>query len=102
MTSARYRAREAELRDSRPIVRARSGGRCEVRIPEVCEGRATNMHHRQRKEVGPSTPVNLIDLCGSGTTGCHGHIEHHRDEAIERGWIVPTWADPAAVAWGPA
>lgn len=34
-------------------------------------------------------PTNLVLLCGSGTTGCHGEIESHRERAIEHGWLVP-------------
>ena len=34
-------------------------------------------------------------LCGSGTTGCHGHITSHPKLAREQGWSVPSWADPA-------
>jgi len=41
-------------------------------------------------------PQNLIVLCGSATTGCHGQVESHRAEAIESGWLLPQTADPAA------
>jgi len=102
VTSARKKQSLADMRRSRPIVKARSHGTCEVRIPGVCLGRAESMHHRQREGVGPSLPYNLLHLCGDGTRGCHGYIEHHRTEAIEKGWIVNTWDDPIAVAWGPA
>lgn len=33
-------------------------------------------------------------VCGSGTTGCHGWLESHREIAIEHGYIVSQWADP--------
>lgn len=33
-------------------------------------------------------PANLVTLCGSGTTGCHGHVEHHPTEAKAFGWSV--------------
>jgi hypothetical protein len=100
--SERKLASLADMRRSRPIVEERSEGNCEVRIAGVCLGRACNMHHRQREGVGPSLPFNLLHLCGSGTTGCHGWIEHNRDEAKLRGWIVPTWEDPELVPWSPA
>lgn len=38
--------------------------------------------------------ANLLLLCGSGTTGCHGHVESHRAEAVEQGFIVPRPASP--------
>lgn len=55
-----------------------------------------SLHHilkRPRDDVD----ANLIMLCGSGTTGCHGLIEHHDGRAMralqravsER---VDTWA----------
>jgi hypothetical protein len=34
-------------------------------------------------------PGNLILLCGSGTTGCHGYIESHRVFGRASGWLVP-------------
>lgn len=36
-------------------------------------------------------PPNLLHLCGSGTTGCHGWIEHHRTQAIRLGVLLPSW-----------
>jgi len=40
---------------------------------------------------------NLMLVCGSGTTGCHGWIETHRAESISRGWLVFRGTDPATV-----
>lgn len=103
MTSTRKKQSLSDMRKARPIVKDRSRGVCEVRIPGVCEGRGTNMHHRQRDGVGPSLPFNLIHLCGQGNySGCHGWISTHHDEAVLKGWIVPTWDDPAEVPWAPA
>jgi hypothetical protein len=88
-------------RVARPLVRARSGGICETRIPGVCLGRAANMHHRKnRSQGGKWTASNLIDLCGSGTTGCHGVLtdpQGRRTEYEANGWIVPSYANPAEV-----
>lgn len=42
-------------------------------------------------------PSNLITLCGSGTTGCHGWVEHHPTFAREAGWSVPRGVDPRTV-----
>lgn len=42
-------------------------------------------HHRQlRRHADPDVrdcPANLIRLCGSGTTGCHGWVHAHPYEA---------------------
>lgn len=32
--------------------------------------------------------ANLIVLCGSGVTGCHGWVESNRDKAYEQGWLI--------------
>lgn len=42
-------------------------------------------------------PSNLMALCGSGTTGCHGWIEHNREEARENGWLVSRSFNPADI-----
>lgn len=84
---------EAELDAITPALKRRSGGRCEICIPGVCLGpRAKEMsrHHRlPRGQGGPNVLGNLIHACGSGTTGCHGHIEHYRDDAKKKGWLLP-------------
>lgn len=33
-------------------------------------------------------PANLIALCGSGTTGCHGWVESNRLEARTFGYLI--------------
>lgn len=82
---------------ARRIVRQRSGGDCEVRIVGVCQGRATNFQHRKaRIHGGDWSPSNGIDVCGSGNaSGCHGYIHQHPMASIEKGWTVPSWADPS-------
>ena len=32
--------------------------------------------------------ANLIALCGSGTTGCHGWVESNRAEARQLGYLI--------------
>ena len=32
--------------------------------------------------------ANLIALCGSGVTGCHGWVESYRDKAREKGFLL--------------
>jgi|SRR6516162_11568808 hypothetical protein len=60
-------------RTTRLAVPGRSGGRC-----EYCGVAATNMHHRiNRSQGGLWTPANILHLCGSGTTGCHGYFTEH-------------------------
>lgn len=84
---------------SREIVYARSGGDCEVRIEGVCQGRATNWHHRKnRSQGGLWRPSNGLHLCGSGTTGCHGWITHEPEVSFRKGWAVRMRWEPEDVA----
>jgi hypothetical protein len=80
--------------EARRLVRERSGGICE----RCAAARATNFQHRQaRGQGGPWTASNGLDVCGSGTTGCHGYMHAHPAESYERGWSVHSWDDPAEV-----
>lgn len=70
----------------------------------VCERcgthRGANLHHRRPRQMGGSTDPatntasNLLLLCGSGTTGCHGWIESHRAIAYQHGWLLRSWQIP--------
>lgn len=79
---------------------------------EACgRKRAESIHHRRKRSHGGLwAPANLLDVCGSGTTGCHGRIEsepilsavlglHIADDSDPS--TVPVWLD--RVTWvGPA
>jgi hypothetical protein len=56
-----------------------------------------SLQHRAKRSGGvDNRPCNLILLCGSGTTGCHGWVEDHPILAAdEGGWAVSRYADPA-------
>ncbi len=83
-------------RECRRIVRLRSEGDCEVRIKGFCLGRATNFQHRKnRSQGGLWLPSNGLDVCGSGTTGCHGWIHANPEKAYASGWSVKSTKDPA-------
>ena len=53
-----------------------------------------SVHHRRPRGMGgtrdprSSDPRNLVSVCGSGVTGCHGWIESHRDQARAAGWLL--------------
>lgn len=52
-------------------------------------------HHRQlRSGGGQNTLGNLIMLCGTGTTGCHGWAHHNRAASQTLGYIVSRYAKP--------
>lgn len=40
-------------------------------------------------------PANLLAICGTGTTGCHGLIESYRARSYEHGWLLRHGMDPA-------
>lgn len=78
----------------------RSNGRCERCGKDLLGGGVpVSRHHRQRSRDGGDRLANLMLLCGTGTTGCHGWITEHPAEAAAPayGWIVRTELDPAAV-----
>lgn len=76
----------------------RAGGRCEICNGDLTTGREYSKHHRlPRGRGGRNALVNLMLLCGSGTTGCHGMVERHRAIAYGNGWLVRTGHDPAGV-----
>lgn len=66
-------------------------------------GRDWSIQHRRPRRMGgdprPDTnsPANLVLVHGSGTTGCHGHIETHRAEAQHHGWLLPSHDTPTLV-----
>jgi hypothetical protein len=80
---------------ARRLVRERSAGICE----RCGHARAINFHHRKnRSQGGLWCPTNAADLCGSGTTGCHGEVTEHPHQAREEGgWVVWSHEDPAAI-----
>lgn len=77
---------------ARQIVYARSAHQCEVRLPGVCLGRATNWHHRiNRSQGGPWLASNGLHVCGSGVHGCHGLLTNPNGRGAEfgaHGWTV--------------
>src|SRR4051812_3265828 len=68
----------AELRKSKAIVRKRSGGLCEVRLPGICTGRHEETNHiKPRARLGSHRPENLAGAC----VACHHHLTTNPDEA---------------------
>lgn len=88
--------------DVRAVVLARSGGRCEVAADPACRARGRSLtsvvgasqHHRLPGRMGGSKrasvhqATNLLQVCGSGTTGCHGWIESNRTVSLCNGWLL--------------
>lgn len=73
-------------REVAELVRWRDRDRCQ-RCGSYTPG--GSLHHRQgRGGPDPHRPANLLLLCGSGTTGCHGWVHAHPAEAYEAGLMV--------------
>lgn len=83
----------------------RAGYRCECCGKALGERRGEDfsIHHRRCRGMGGTSwfganlTSNLLAVCGSGTTGCHGWIETHRAEAMASGWLVSRYKDPFTV-----
>lgn len=70
--------------------------RCKISIL----GRAYSLHHRKgRRGEDSHSRANLVVLCGSGSTGCHGHVHGHPNEAYSSGFMIHRlgFDDPADV-----
>lgn len=57
-----------------------------------------SLQHRRPRGMGGSrllhTMANLVTLCGSATSGCHGEVESDRETAVRLGWLVPHGVTP--------
>ncbi|MEE8739022.1 MAG: hypothetical protein SOI66_08985 [Bifidobacterium sp.] len=56
---------------------------------------ASRHHRRMRSHPWPGLheTSNLIDVCGSGSTGCHGLIHANPALARSQGWLVSAYED---------
>lgn len=69
--------------------------RCGRHVAHLERGIAWSIHHRRPRGAGGTSlewvagAANLVILCGSGTTGCHGWVESNRAEARVAGFLVP-------------
>lgn len=90
------------------LVAERAGWCCELCGMPLHNGRAWHethsFHHRLPRGMGGTSaaasrhdPHQLLLVCGTGTTGCHGLIESQRQLAYGNGWLVRHGQDPANV-----
>lgn len=73
---------------------------CCVRCGSAAQGQRGvdwSIQHRKKRSAGIDNSLsNLILLCGSGTTGCHGWVEAHPIEAEHAGgWSVSRYSNPS-------
>jgi len=85
----------------REQVAERSEGQCENCYYSLHW--SASLHHRTPRGMGGTRrtdinlPSNLLYVCGSGTTGCHGWIESQRTDAMALGLLVPRTSNPVDV-----
>lgn len=64
-----------------------------------------SLQHRRARGMGGTSrassndPANLLLVCGTGTTECHGWIEAHPQEAEARGFRMNSGAEPSRVPY---
>ena len=66
-----------------------------------CGRGGSNVHHRRMRSQSPKAVVhnleNMIVLCGSGSSGCHGWVHGNPEESYKQGWLVESWQSPEDV-----
>lgn len=65
--------------------------RDEHRCQKCHRGPAQRDHRKNRSQGGRTVASNLLLLCPT----CHLWKTDHPVEAVQQGWAVPGWADPA-------
>jgi hypothetical protein len=76
---------DEKLRDQKPAKRIKAtadewkklrAAKLDRRACRTCGAQARSLHHIVSKSLrGDDVENNLVGLCGTGTTGCHGLIE---------------------------
>lgn len=70
----------------------------EVPCCEICGKPGNNAHHRKNKSQGGLDVLsNLMLLCGSGTTGCHGWVTVNPHKSRHNGWTVLRHQEPEQI-----
>ena len=94
---------------TRVLVLNRARYRCERCGVSLSESYHYSLHHRTPRGMGGSRDIrlnlasNLVAICGSGTTDCHGWIESNRSVSEDDGWLVSRYQEVAEVPlqiWG--
>ena len=86
----------------RALVMAREGNCCAACGISVI-GRPYSVQHRVARGMGGRATAaanalsNLVLLCGSAVTGCHGLAESRDPDMHDRGLWLWSWEDPALV-----
>jgi len=90
-------------KEVRAQVLSRAAYKCERCGIPLSQGFYYSLHHRTPRGMGGTKaerlnlPSNLVAICGSGTTGCHGFIESNRVMADDEGWLVSRYEESAEI-----
>ena len=86
----------------RKLIREREEMQCAACGVSV-RGLPHSIQHRRARGMGGTAdpavnlPSNLVLLCGSAVTGCHGLAESRDPDMHGRGFWLRSWQDPAVV-----
>lgn len=104
-TPARAAGKTTGRRDTGPdekttlAILERDGYAC-ARCGRPLSGEWSRQHRLPRQMGGRKDAnglENLLALCGSGVTLCHGHVESNREESYREGFLVRNGMNPAEV-----
>lgn len=71
---------------------------CGMGVGPEGRGIGWSVHHRLRRSQGTDHTIqNVIILCGSGTTLCHGRVHAEPAAARAGGWLLSGRQEPLAV-----
>jgi hypothetical protein len=56
---------------------------------------ASKHHRKKRRFLDADRVANIVILCGTGTTGCHGWCHSEPAAAHDAGWVCWSWETPA-------
>lgn len=85
----------AERTDAEQAAMDRDGPECQRCGVSLQDTSASKHHRKRRREADADAVANIVLLCGSGTTGCHGWCHAHPNKARAEGWILWSGENPA-------
>lgn len=108
MGPGRCRVKRRSTGPSRLVVEVvihRDRGQCGwcAERPDGERGEGWSIHHRLPRGMGGTrrddvnSPANLVILCGTGASGCHGIVESQRGTAYDLGFLVRMNGVPSQV-----
>lgn len=98
MKSSHRGRKSYEEKTSRPLLVKRSEGRCEVAIPDVCDGVPVYWSHRKRRSQSSKAEKWSVTNGLAGCRSCEQYLTDHGSDPSVRshGWTVHPSVDPAS------